>query len=276
MARCRGSAFFVLGLCLQVTNGFVTGATGFIGRLLAGGFEFHYPRLQCVLAVRYRLSMFNNKQSVETMLAAIDRHFQATASSTGLSGMSSVVRGAIAATPRDLFVPSGERAGAFSDNALPIGHYQTISQPFIVALMTELLQPCPGDRVLEIGTGSGYQAAVLAHLVDHVYSVEIVEPLAETALQRLRAMQLDNITVVASNGANGFPDFAPYDKIIITAAAGEIPEAIDAQLSTDGLIVAPLGESGYGQQLAVLRKSATGALQRRDVLPVSFVPFTGR
>ena len=138
---------------------------------------------------------------MQDMLNVIDRHFQSSAHSTGLPGMSAAVREALAATPRDRFVPAAEKAAAFTDHALPIGHYQTISQPFIVALMTELLQPEAGDRVLEIGTGSGYQAAVLARLVAHVYTVEVVEPLARKAEDCLRGMGLDNVTVVAANGA---------------------------------------------------------------------------
>lgn len=210
------------------------------------------------------------------MLDEIDRHFRHASLHTGLQRLDGAVRRAMEAVPREEFVPAAERAAAYGDHALPIGHEQTISQPFIVALMTQLLQPQPGDRVLEIGTGSGYQAAVLASLVAHVYSVEIVEPLARQARDRLQRLGIDNVTVVASNGALGMVEAAPFDKIIVTAAAPEVPQALVDQLCTGGLLVAPLGEWGYGQQLSVLRKTADGQLQGDDVLPVSFVPFTGR
>ena len=212
----------------------------------------------------------------QSMLEVIDQHFRATAASTGKGRLSPAIRNAIAATPRDQFVPAAQQPSAYGDSALPIGCRQTISQPFIVALMTELLEPDPRDKILEIGTGSGYQAAILARLVSHVYSVEIVEPLARLARDRLQAIAVSNVTVVAGNGAEGLPQYAPFDKVIITAASPEIPAAIVEQLRPGGRIVAPLGEAGYGQQLAVLEKSASGELRQRDVLGVTFVPFTGR
>jgi protein-L-isoaspartate(D-aspartate) O-methyltransferase len=239
-------------------------------------------------AVNSRLEWFQvNKQVVpimagsrsslpQSMLEVIDQHFRATAVSTGKWKLSPAIRDAIAATPRDQFVPAALQPSAYTDSALPIGCKQTISQPFIVALMTELLEPEAQDKVLEIGTGSGYQAAVLARLVSHVYSMEIVEPLARLARECLQAIEVDNVSVVAGNGAEGLPQYAPFDKVIITAASPEIPAAIVAQLRPGGRIVVPLGEAGYGQQLAVLEKTAGGELQRRDVLAVTFVPFTGR
>ncbi len=212
----------------------------------------------------------------QSMLEVIDQHFRATAASTGKGRLSPAIRKAIAATPRDQFVPAAQQPSAYGDSALPIGCRQTISQPFIVALMTELLEPEARDKILEIGTGSGYQAAILARLVSHVYSVEIVEPLARLARDRLQAIAVSNVTVVAGNGAEGLPQYAPFDKVIITAASPEIPAAIVEQLRPGGRIVAPLGEAGYGQQLAVLEKTASGELRQRDVLAVTFVPFTGR
>ena len=212
----------------------------------------------------------------QQMLQAIDRHFRATSAETGKQNMSPAVRAAIAATPRHRFVPAGQRTSAYQDSALPIGGHQTISQPFIVALMTELLEPSDSDKVLEVGTGSGFQAAVLARLVAHVYSLEIVPSLAEAASECLQALGVDNVTVLAGNGAEGLSRYAPFDKVIITAASPEIPAAIIEQLRPGGRIVAPLGEPGYGQQLAIVDKTGTGELRRRDVLAVAFVPFTGR
>lgn len=212
----------------------------------------------------------------QQMLQAIDRHFRATSSETGKRNMSPAVRAAIAATPRHLFVPAEQHTSAYQDAALPIGCHQTISQPFIVALMTELLEPRDSDKVLEIGAGSGFQAAVLARLVAHVYSLEIVASLAEAASECLQALGVDNVTVLAGNGAEGLSRYAPFDKVIITAASPEIPAAIIEQLRPGGRIVAPLGEPGYGQQLAIVDKTGTGELRRRDVLAVAFVPFTGR
>jgi protein-L-isoaspartate(D-aspartate) O-methyltransferase len=207
------------------------------------------------------------------MLDAIDQHFQETAESTGRYRMSPAVRDAIAATPREQFVPEQRRQSACSDSALSIGCGQTISQPFIVALMTEMLQPQAGDKVLEIGTGSGYQAAVLSRLVAQVYSVEIVEALARRAKETLHALEIDNVTVVVANGAEGLARYAPYDKIIITAATAEIPPPLLEQLRPGGRIVVPLGEPGYGQQLAVVEKTRGGELRRKELLAVSFVPF---
>ena len=212
----------------------------------------------------------------QQMLQVIDRHFRATSAETGRQTMSPAVRDAIAATPRHLFIPGEQRTAAYRDSALPIGCCQTISQPFIVALMTELLEPKGSDKVLEIGTGSGFQAAVLAQLVDHVYSLEIVAALAERASECLQAIGVDNVTVMAGNGAEGLPRYAPFDKVVITAASPEIPAAIIEQLRPGGRVVAPLGEPGYGQQLAVVDKTEAGELRRRDVLAVAFVPFTGR
>lgn len=213
---------------------------------------------------------------LQRMLEAIDRHFRHSTVHTGLRGLDTRVREAMEAVPREEFVPDAERGAAYGDHALPIGHEQTISQPFIVALMTQLLQPERADRVLEIGTGSGYQAAVLASLVAHVYSVEILEPLANQARRRLQGLGIDNVSVVAANGAKGLSEFAPFDKVVITAATPEVPAALVEQLRVGGLVVAPLGEWGYGQQLSVLRKTPDGQLEGDEVLPVSFVPFTGR
>ncbi len=176
-------------------------------------------------------------------------------------------------TPRHLFVPGDAQPYAYSDRPLPIGFGQTISQPYIVALMTELLESGKGDRVLEIGTGSGYQAAVLAGLVKHVYTIEIVPELAKLASERLAAMRYRNVTVRGGDGYKGWPEEAPFERIILTAAPREIPKALLGQLSRWGRLVAPVGESPFTQVLVVVEKTASGKIRRRSVAPVMFVPM---
>ena len=207
------------------------------------------------------------------MLATIEAYLAECAGSTGVARLTPGVREALLATPRQRFLPEALRAEAYADRAVPIGCGQTLSQPLIVALMTELLQPRASDRVLEVGTGSGYQAAVLARLVGQVYSLEIIELLARQASARLAALGLTTVEVIVGNGALGLPAQAPFDKIIITAAAPAVPAALIDQLAPGGLIVAPLGEQWYGQALTVLSRDAAGTLTRREVLSVSFVPF---
>jgi protein-L-isoaspartate(D-aspartate) O-methyltransferase len=179
------------------------------------------------------------------------------------------------ATPRHLFVPSALQMRAYEDHPLPIGYRATISQPFVVAWMTALLQPAASHRVLEIGTGSGYQSAVLSGIVHSVYTVEIVPELAHSAAQRLAALGYRNVTVREGNGYLGWPEKAPFDRIILTAAPKEIPKALLDQLAPDGRLVAPLGE-GFSQQLTVIDKSRTGTLRTRSVGEVGFVPMVPR
>ena len=179
---------------------------------------------------------------------------------------------ALRAVPRHLFVPEEGRSRAYDDRPLPIGHGQTISQPYIVALMTELAQVEPGDRVLEIGTGSGYQAAVLAALGCKVFTIEIVKPLAERAAASLTALGYTSITVRAGDGYVGWPEEAPFDAILVTAAPPRIPAPLLEQLGEGGHLVVPIGEDL--QHLTVVRRTRDG-LERRIVLPVRFVPMTG-
>jgi len=173
---------------------------------------------------------------------------------------------------RHRFVPERLRASAYEDRPLPIGHGQTISQPYIVAVMTEEARVKPGARVLEIGTGSGYQAAVLAVLAGQVYTIEIVEPLAREAAARLEALGYANVSVRAGDGYRGWPERAPFDAILVTAAPPEIPQPLLDQLAVGGRLVAPVGEGV--QELVVVERTAAG-LQRRRILPVRFVPMTG-
>ncbi|OHC70792.1 MAG: protein-L-isoaspartate O-methyltransferase [Rhodocyclales bacterium RIFCSPLOWO2_02_FULL_63_24] len=177
--------------------------------------------------------------------------------------------------PRHAFVPDELRHAAYANHPLPIGCGQTISQPYIVALMTDLIEPRPEHVVLEIGTGSGYQAAILSRLVKQVYSMEIVPQLAADARARLQRLGYDNIEVRAGNGRLGWPEHAPYDAILVAAAPGRIPPALIEQLKPGGTLVIPVGIQQVGQDLLAIKKQAGGAIEQRRVLPVAFVPLTG-
>jgi protein-L-isoaspartate(D-aspartate) O-methyltransferase len=178
---------------------------------------------------------------------------------------------AMAETPRHLFVPQKVLAGAYLDGPQSIGHGQTISQPYIVALMTELLHLSGTEKVLEIGTGSGYQAAVLAQLTDSIYTIEIVEALADSSADRLARLGYHNVTVRHGDGYLGWPEQAPFDCIIVTAAPPEVPPALVEQLRPGGRMVIPVGE--YYQELLVITKSKSGQIKRSGVIPVRFVPM---
>lgn len=181
---------------------------------------------------------------------------------------------AMRAAPRHVFVPDRHRGQAYRDMPLPIGHGQTISQPYIVALMTELLELTSESKVLEIGTGSGYQAAVLAHLTPHVYSIEIIEPLAENAQEVLEAQGYDEAQCRHGDGYHGWPEAAPFDTIIVTAAAGHLPPPLWEQLAPGGRIVIPIGDPMGVQRLVVVTKTPEGKRETRSVMPVRFVPLT--
>jgi protein-L-isoaspartate(D-aspartate) O-methyltransferase len=183
------------------------------------------------------------------------------------------VLAAMREVPRHELVPADVRDRAYTDSPLPIGFGQTISQPYIVALMTSLARPAREHVVLEVGTGSGYQAAVLSRLVAHVYSIEIVEPLARRAAERLKAIGYDNISVRHGDGYKGWPEHAPFDVIVVTAAADHIPAPLVEQLKPGGRMVIPVGASGVTQNLMLVEKDRDGAHTRRTVLPVRFVPL---
>lgn len=179
------------------------------------------------------------------------------------------------AIPRHRFVPEGETYGAYANHPLPIGHGQTISQPYIVALMTELLALDNTQHVLEVGTGSGYQAAVLSGMAGKVYSMEVVAALAGTAAARLHELGYGNVEVRAGDGSLGWPEHAPFDAIIVTAAADHVPTALLAQLKPGGRMVIPVGDWLDVQQLKLIVKETDGTLHQKNIEPVRFVPLKG-
>ena len=175
--------------------------------------------------------------------------------------------------PRHLFIPEGRRKEAYEDHAVPIGHRQTISQPYIVGFMSQALKLKPGDRVLEIGTGSGYQAAILGELAKEVYTIEIVPPLGERSKALLARLGYKNIQVRVGDGYKGWPDMAPFDAIIVTAAPPEVPQPLLDQLKVGGRMIIPVGTVRQG--LILIQRTKTG-YERQNILPVAFVPMTGK
>lgn len=212
---------------------------------------------------------------VEEMLRTIERECAYTAGLTGRLTIRKRVMDAMAAVPRDAFVPPEMQSLAYANNALPIGDGQTISQPFIVALMTDLLEPERDDVILEVGTGSGYQAAVLSALVRKIYSIEIIPSLARQADERLRRLGYRNVESRVGNGYHGLPEHAPYDGIIVTAAASHLPPQLIGQLKPGGRLVAPIGLPYMPQELVLVEKDEGGETRARPVLGVAFVPLTG-
>ena len=215
-------------------------------------------------------------QERQKMLDAIRASVRETADYTGLTQLSEEVMSAIGSVPREHFVLPSLRHMAHDNTALPIAEGQTISQPLIVALMTHLVQPSSDDIILEVGTGSGYQAAVLAELVKHVYSIEIIPELADSAADLLAGLEYNNVTVRAGDGYAGWPEHAPFDGIIVTAAADEIPPPLLQQLRPGGRLVIPVGPSAGHQELLVIEVDEQGEIAQRSVLPVRFVPLTGK
>ncbi|WP_363929177.1 protein-L-isoaspartate(D-aspartate) O-methyltransferase [Thiocapsa sp.] len=211
----------------------------------------------------------------QRLVEKIQAEVRMTAPELGFARLDPRVAEAMLRVPRHAFVPSAQRALAYANHPLPIGGGQTISQPYIVAIMSQLLDVGPGDRVFELGTGSGYQAAVLADMGVEVYSVEIVPELAERAVANLDAAGFPQVQVRAGDGWLGWPEAAPFDGIILTAAAPTIPDQLIAQLKPGGRLVMPIGETNGVQQLAIFDKAEDGSLRRRDLLPVRFVPVTG-
>ncbi|MBL3591578.1 MAG: protein-L-isoaspartate(D-aspartate) O-methyltransferase [gamma proteobacterium endosymbiont of Lamellibrachia anaximandri] len=182
---------------------------------------------------------------------------------------------AMGTVPRHEFVPEAVKSSAYEDRPLPIGQGQTISQPYIVALMTDLMHPGPEQKVLEVGTGSGYQAAVLAELIDKVYTIEIIEELGEQAADRFHRLGYDNITPRVGDGYYGWEEHAPFDAILVTAASSHIPPPLIKQLKPGGRMVIPVGGHFMVQQLVLIEKTEQGKIITHQILPVRFVPLTG-
>jgi protein-L-isoaspartate(D-aspartate) O-methyltransferase len=212
----------------------------------------------------------------ERMIAEIEQLVRETRRETGRAALDVRVIAALRKVERHRFLPPGFSAQAYDNRPLAIGAGQTISQPFIVALMTDLLNVAPGDKVLEVGTGSGYQAAVLAEIVRAVFSIEIIEPLGREAARALAAAGYRNVQTRIGDGYAGWPDEAPFDGIIVTAAAPYVPQPLIDQLKNGGRLVIPLGEPQGVQSLFVIDKDVRGTVTRRKVLDVRFVPLTRR
>lgn len=215
------------------------------------------------------------QQDIERMLKDIRAHTRYSCSTTEREALDSRVLDAVAQVPRDAFVPQHLKHLAHSDGPLPIGQGQTISQPFIVALMTDLINPTPESRVLEVGTGCGYQSAVLAELVARVYSVEIIPELSRAAGERLIQLGYTNVEAKVGDGYYGWAEQAPFDGILVTAAAEEIPPPLVEQLAPGACMVIPVGGLMFGQDLLVVEKDVLGKVRRRNLLSVAFVPLTG-
>jgi protein-L-isoaspartate(D-aspartate) O-methyltransferase len=208
------------------------------------------------------------------MVVEIEAMARATGRETGRPRFSDAVMRAMANVPRHRFVSDGDAHSAYRNRPLPIGGGQTISQPYIVALSSDLIDPKPGDVVLEVGTGSGYQAAVLAELVERVHSVEIVESLGRVAVARLSELGYRNVEVRIGDGYQGWPEKAPFDGIVVTAAAPHIPDPLVRQLKPGGRMVIPVGSPQGTQELMLVEKTTDGSVRTRVVLPVRFVPLT--
>jgi len=209
------------------------------------------------------------------MIEAIEADVRATSLYIDRKNLDPRVMSAMGSVARHRFVPPSEVSSAYANRPLPIGFGQTISQPYIVALMTDLAGAGPGDRVLEIGTGSGYQAAVLAAMGAEVYTMEIIAPLAEQAAARLKELGYERVQARQGDGYYGWEEHAPFDAIVVTAAADHIPPPLIRQLKPGGVMVIPVGSKFLVQQLVLVTKDSNGALKTRQVLPVRFVPLTG-
>jgi len=209
------------------------------------------------------------------MLDDIEREVRYTRKMIGKDAFTKKVMTAMEQVPRNEFVPNAYLDAAFNNGPLPIGHGQTISQPYIVALMTDMLELEDDDTVLEIGTGSGYQTAILAELCKQVYTIEYIPALADMAKARLQRLGYDNIEAISRNGYDGWPEHAPYDGIIVTAAASHIPKPLIEQLKPGGRLVIPVGRPHLYQELTLVEKDKAGKINIKEVLGVAFVPLQG-
>ncbi|MFO8065381.1 MAG: protein-L-isoaspartate(D-aspartate) O-methyltransferase [Spirochaetia bacterium] len=225
--------------------------------------------LMVVLIVLVAVGVASAQEREEERRDMVDRHI----ADEGITD--SAVLDAMRTVPRHEFVPEERRGRAYANRPLPIGEGQTISQPYIVAYMTEVLELEPGDRVIEVGTGSGYQAAVLAEIVDEVYTIEIIDSLAESAARRLDELAYDNVEVKQDDGYFGWSEHAPFDAVIVTAAAGHIPSPLVEQLKPGGRMVIPVGPVHAVQNLVLVTKDRNGDVTTEQLMPVRFVPMTG-
>jgi protein-L-isoaspartate(D-aspartate) O-methyltransferase len=258
------------------------------GEYIMSAIGHNYARGQC-LRIGFFLFLFcvNNSLTVaadadikrveqrEALIREIEQDVKQTSIYIGKERFDPKVMQAMATVPRHEFVPDSQRRYAYENRPLPIGYGQTISQPYIVALMTDLLEVKSGDRILEIGTGSGYQAAVLIELTQQVYTIEIVQPLGERARETFKRLGLDNIQTRVGDGYFGWEAHAPYDGIVVTAAAGHVPPPLVKQLKPGGRMVIPVGSRFFVQQLVLVLKDNKGEVTTRQILPVRFVPLTG-
>jgi protein-L-isoaspartate(D-aspartate) O-methyltransferase len=231
--------------------------------------------LVSLLLVAVAVQADDYSQAREQLVQEVVRYAR-LAGDAGGSGLDASVVAALRAVERHRFVPEREKPYAYDNRPLPIGYGQTISQPYIVALMTDLIEPRPGDRVLEIGTGSGYQAAVLANIVDTVYTIEIIEPLHATAAERLGQLGYGNVVTRLGDGYFGWPAAAPFDAIVVTAAPSHVPPPLVQQLAKGGRMVIPVGGRWATQQLLLIERTADDEILTRQVAPVRFVPLTGK
>lgn len=231
--------------------------------------------LACALPFAAQADEAELAKERKALLAELQRDAAATASSTGRSRFSAGVMAAIESVPRERFVPSRLVDAAYENRPLPIGHGQTISQPYIVAIMTDLIDPGAGCRALEIGTGSGYQAAILGHVCEQVYTVEIIEALGIAARERLTRLGYRNVEVRLGDGYYGWEQHAPFDAIVVTAVASHIPPPLLKQLKPGGRMILPIGTRFTAQELVLVTKGDDGRITTRQILPVRFVPLTG-
>jgi protein-L-isoaspartate(D-aspartate) O-methyltransferase len=214
-------------------------------------------------------------RQTKRMLDDIESEVRYTRKMIGKDAFAKKVMKAMANVPRNEFVPNSYLDAAFNNGPLPIGHGQTISQPYIVALMTDMLEIEDDDTILEIGTGSGYQTAILAELCKQVYTIEYIPALADMAKARLKRLGYDNIEAISGNGYDGWPEHAPYDGIIVTAAASHIPKPLIEQLKPGGRLVIPVGRPHLYQELTLVEKDEAGEITIKEVLGVAFVPLQG-
>ncbi|MCU7938053.1 MAG: protein-L-isoaspartate(D-aspartate) O-methyltransferase [gamma proteobacterium symbiont of Bathyaustriella thionipta] len=238
--------------------------------------------LSCLLIAPYSVQVtassqedLNYMQKRQQMVRLIEDDVKRTSVYLDKEALDPKVMQAMGAIPRHKFVPESMWDDAYQNNPLPIGHGQTISQPYIVAIMTDLLKLSEHDKVLEIGTGSGYQAAILAQLVNHVYSIEIIEPLGLRAAGLFKQLDYTNISTKIGDGYYGWGKHAPFDAIIVTAAASHIPQPLIQQLKPGGHMMIPVGSQFITQQLLLVTKAEDGHVTTRQILPVLFVPLTG-